>query len=498
MLAGDGVALIGILAVAATLRLFRMDLESLWMDEYFAALIAQQESAGRMIAMLLEDMVHPPLFYTVIFSLSKWIGFHEHLLRLLSVAFNLGSIAVAFFFTKRWWGRSAAVLVALMIAVSAFQVHYAREIRMYAWLTFFSLASFYLFCRLLEERSRLRIYWWALMNTLFLPLHYYATLIVLAQFVVLVLSRERSMRALRGPVLAHAPIATFLLLWGYWSNTGRPNVDLRLGWLARPGLIEYYFLDLHEPTRLYKDSLYHSVSQFVLGWQLSWGDEFFRSPRLEALVVCFVLVLMGRYLLKGGRGELERACVWWLFLPIIIAFITSWIATPIFLSRYLIVVTFPFYLLLALSILDLDSPRMRTACVSVLLGIMASSTIGFHAKPLKPRWALLARTVNDSFPQTLPIYVDWFPYADYLEYYLPDSRTIRRVATEREEPELNRGRPEPAVFSASQIHDRAFVNVAFKPRAEMLDHFARSGYRIEPLPDRFFGPRVFLLETPRR
>src|SRR4051794_35229791 len=117
----------GIVMLAAALRLFRMNAESLWLDEAFSLYVAQQP-LDRLLHIIVQHDTHPPLYHTLLhFWLLLGWGEPAYAIRLLSSVFELGSVIGMFLLGRALGGIRVGLISALLLAFSPFHVFYAQE-----------------------------------------------------------------------------------------------------------------------------------------------------------------------------------------------------------------------------------------------------------------------------------------------------------------------------------------------------------------------------------
>jgi hypothetical protein len=133
---------------AYALRLYRLDVQSIWWDEGHS--IQMASAALGQIPTLPGMDVHPPGYFALLHQWMAFAGRSEFALRYLSVVFSLLTVALLMRFGRAlaeqrvgWPGRLTAMVVGSLAAVSPLYVAYAQEVRMYAMVTFFGLASVY-------------------------------------------------------------------------------------------------------------------------------------------------------------------------------------------------------------------------------------------------------------------------------------------------------------------------------------------------------------------
>ena len=136
---GVAIALAASVGLAAALRLFHLDAESIWLDEAFS--VATARSTVDNILFETSEDFHPPLYFFLLYGWFHLTDGSGASARLLSVAFSLGATLATYAAGRLLVDTRTGLLAALLIAVSTFQVEYAQEARMYALLALLATLS---------------------------------------------------------------------------------------------------------------------------------------------------------------------------------------------------------------------------------------------------------------------------------------------------------------------------------------------------------------------
>jgi 4-amino-4-deoxy-L-arabinose transferase-like glycosyltransferase len=98
-------------------------------------------------------------FYTFLLHYwSKLVGLEDGNLRFLSLLFNLATIVLMYFFTKKYFSSTKiALTVAFLASISPFFINYSQIARNYSMQFFFTLLSTYLFLEIIEN-FKLKMY----------------------------------------------------------------------------------------------------------------------------------------------------------------------------------------------------------------------------------------------------------------------------------------------------------------------------------------------------
>ncbi|HXF63271.1 MAG TPA: glycosyltransferase family 39 protein, partial [Caldilineaceae bacterium] len=174
-----GLALLTLLAFA--LRVYRLDVQSLWYDEGVTAEIARRGIAE--LTRWTAGDIQPPLYYYVIAGWGRLAGWSEWSLRFPSVFFGtlvvplLAAVTIAL--TRR---RVAGLLAGALAALHPLLLYYSQEARMYAMLTALGLLLGYLIIHG-ESAIRYRALHWSayvVVATAAAYTHYFAFFLLVA------------------------------------------------------------------------------------------------------------------------------------------------------------------------------------------------------------------------------------------------------------------------------------------------------------------------------
>ena len=128
---------VGVLTLAALLRLLRLDFQPLWWDEGYSVWFATHPLA-EIVALTAQD-IHPPLYYALLHGWIGLLGAGSVSLRLLSVLFGVAAIPAIHWAGRRLRGPRAGLLAALLLAINPLHIYYSQEVRMYGLVALLSI-----------------------------------------------------------------------------------------------------------------------------------------------------------------------------------------------------------------------------------------------------------------------------------------------------------------------------------------------------------------------
>ena len=358
----------------------------LWYDEVFTVQTIRQNWLS-MYSSVIQDGVHPPLFYVLlkIWSLIDssvwWLQGFPFLISILTI------LPLYLFCRELKLNFMETAVVFLTIAVNEYFLEYALDLRMYGLVQFFSLFSLWTFTKLLNSgRARGNIFWvLAFCNFLLVYTHYFGWLIVGFEGLYLIVWQRSSFYKFAVGVIG------VLLLFGAWiwlvmQNAVNHGATGNLHWLTRPT-----FSDLLWFYSTLNGNLNISHTTFV-------NLLIFMTP------VCF---LFWNTVQKKKQDFNWRLITLFAFAPVILTFIASHILSKsVWQSRYLIITAVPYVILFVKSAFSLHNKFFRFAALAVILGW--SLTAGFYNFSLVPKqieWSAVVKKIQNEDTSAKIVYV---------------------------------------------------------------------------------------------
>lgn len=374
--------LILIFLLGLGLRVYNLGSESIWFDEAVSVAASKLGFLEQIRWSLDSSDNNPPLYYAF---LRVWVlvfGDSELAVRLPSAIFGSFSILLIYIVAALLLNRKAALLSALILAVSVFHIKFSQEGRAYALTAFLALLSYHFFLKGVAGRKRLNSIGYVISSALLIYAHYYGLFIVLSQNIFCV-----------GHFVTR-------------RKTGVPGIrewialQLILGIICIPGL---YILYRHS-----------------IGIQ---NNFWLSPPTLNVLYDCFELYSGSVYLLilfaalsvlavtgAGGTGVLRHfggifkppapspgeagmsyagsvfLLLLWLSVPAAVPFLISLVSTPIFFYRYTIAGSLAFYILASCGAVMSGDRRFVLLVAGFILIFSSVNILAYYERVDKPDW----------------------------------------------------------------------------------------------------------------
>jgi mannosyltransferase len=432
----DAAILLPIVALAAFLRFYRLDYQSLWYDEAYTASVTNPATVGLSYIWSSGPVAYmPPLHHTLVY-LSRLVGTGEASLRLPSVLTGILTVILIYLTAKYCFSRRVASFAALIASVSTFHVYYSQEARAYSLLMLLSIASTYFLVRALREK---RQGWWlvyVICSALGMYTHLYMVFVLLAQNVYLLMEWEAKRLSGRAWVLSQA--GTFLLFSPWLLSYAAYYKEVLLG---AGGAAERAARDLWLPPPsgnlpINILGMFFQGSSFDLAEIVRAADLGPAWPAIMTWLQEGMWRLTGPYLLFAAiavwrlRGHSEQRGYGILFgvlllLPLVLMFAISF-AARILNPRYFSFAYPYFCILLALGIDTFKSRGVRTLLLVVIIVVNTVGLANYYFNALFQRdpWRDVAHLLEESRRSTDVVFVCCSEAQVALDYYYSGSSAI--------------------------------------------------------------------------
>lgn len=357
------------LLVALSVRLWRIDTESAWIDEAYSIALARCDLIDIVRGAAADQ--HPPLYHLL---LHFWLTGLDSVAgaRLLSASLGVVLVAQAMFLGRQLRGRALGLLGGAFLAISPMGVWYSQEARMYLLLAVLgTAATTELWLCLNGARKR---HWalYALFSLLSLYTHYLAAFLLLTHgLTVLIWSAGRRAPRIFSSWAAGAGAAALCFLpWvPVAADQSRHHA---VPWVARA------------TAALVRDTWFQvlaGVPLSLVAGELAWP--------------AFAAIAAGAVYLSVRRPDGPDASHAFEFLALqaivpLLALAAASPFVPVFEYKQLIIVLLPHMLLAGWLLSSLPSPWLRIGALSAFGGVLMAATVVQPALLQKDDWRSVA------------------------------------------------------------------------------------------------------------
>jgi len=338
-------AFLFILLLTIITRFYNIGTDSLWLDEGASLRFASLPLKQILIEHFQNGEPNPPLFYFILHFWIKIFGTQEAALRSLSAIFSVLSVFAVFSIGKSLFSRKIALYAALIFALSAFHVFYGQELRSYSFFNFLILISVYSFLQLFSRKEIRYKLIYIVSAVLLILTHPYAWFVLVFENIwalYFIGNKKTDSISLKGWLLLQLFVFILLTPYIYYFVQVVLNVEQSF-WVKRPGLKH-----LAGAFFMFSASFYLSVIFGLVLMNLSWSQM---KSRFSALNKSWPL----------------QFTFLWLLTPVLLPFIISQFSTPVYLVRYAIISSVPFYLIIAFDIEYLPGKKYKIFIIGLII-----------------------------------------------------------------------------------------------------------------------------------
>ncbi len=177
----DWCLLLAGLIIFTVISLWTITNSSLWFDEAFGAYMIRFNFWE--IARYTATDVHPPLYYWLLKLWGMVFGNTELGLRSMSVFFGGISIIFGYLLTNKLFGKNAARLSLIFMALSPMLVRYGQEMRMYTLVAAIVMAATYVLTIAMESKNKLPWVIYGILIALGMWTHYFSAIVWITHWI---------------------------------------------------------------------------------------------------------------------------------------------------------------------------------------------------------------------------------------------------------------------------------------------------------------------------
>jgi len=387
------------------IRLWNLTAFCLDSDEIFSLLTAR-ENLGHLFQSVRADVVHPPLFYLVLWVWVKIGGESMLWLRLLPLLLSILALPLVWIVFRQLKLNAPARIIALaLLVIDNDQVFHARYVRMYALFFLLSLASVALFDLFLDRATPKRVIALTAVNLLLVYTQYFGWMVIGIEALALLWMDRRKLKPF---LMGTAAIALLFAPWAYeaaQAAIAKGGLKPNLGWIRHPkiGDVWWYYVGREGP--LWPVPVASAMVFFLFGAMIAGLWRVFRatndplqSSRLRFAALLAFLPPYATYVLSN----LMRNSIWG--------------------NRHLIVSAVPYLALLATGLVALRPKWARLIVISIAAawGVFGLYRVTMYPEPRNNMDVLTGQLIEMNAREGGAATVDFLdPYLAFpMNYYL--------------------------------------------------------------------------------
>lgn len=390
---GVKAALVGIVVLAAAVRLYHLGHESIWFDE--ATSIRNATEGVAYTVRHRAKTLHPPLYGVLLCGVVAVAGSSEAAVRFPSAVFGVLACYWVYLLGKEFAGGRVGLLAGLLLALGYYPVRYSQEARMYSMLMALTVASVLLMWSALRgEKVRTWIAF-CLVNVLLGYTHVFGLLVIAVENMYFLYAWLGTRRGGKAWLAVQGATAAALLPWVLMLMVPQAAAITRSGTSLKPPTLGTVwrtmrcFFPLHprQEAAEYISVPYALVAALGLVWVARR-----RSPQEGTSAASAAGPDRGG---RPGSAPVGVLLALWLLAPFAITLAVSKLLGPCYVARCLIVAAPPMSLLLALGISALGK-YLRAIMVLGICGLALVGLKRYYRKPTKEQWRKVAHHIQEN------------------------------------------------------------------------------------------------------
>lgn len=392
-----------ILLIATGLRFYKLDYQSLWMDEIYTMNVANSQKSFKTIIFEVNTTESFPYLYffftNILFSI---FGDTSLVARLPSAIFGIMSVWIIYKLGKEIHSKNAGLIAALLFALNEYAIYYSQEARAYSLYVFCLLFSYYRFAIFLKNDKNINMFYFALSAGLLLNVNFFSIFNVIAQGIVLL----------------------FILFY--------TEKDKRIDYLKKMliilGIVALFFL-----PNAYK---FYLITQIESFWTPAPNNEILTNILKEyvsnseilvfiysTLFIYFILNVFNQKQTKTFKEIISSKLVFsyfflffWFFTVLVIFLLKSYLGLSIFVSRYLVSVFPVIILIISISLCRIINDHVKFLHILMLVFFMSFNLIvvkKYYTTTSKTQFREASEFIIDNNKNNEPIYTSlkyWYDY----------------------------------------------------------------------------------------
>lgn len=338
--------------LATGLRLYRLDYQSLWLDELYSIIPADpQNSLASIIEYAKSDQ--PPLFFIYIHYVFVLFGYNEIAGRAACAFLGVVGILAVYFLGKECGGKSVGLFAAFLTAFSYFHIYYSQELRFYSMAFLLSTLSYLYFIRAFRRNKVIDFAGYVVFTVCLLYTHYFGIIIFCTQMLTFpfILIYKRGVKFIISSLLSGMTVA---IAFFPWIPIIINESHIKTNWIEVPHpffLAEYFYAYT--------------------------GKEI-----ITTLVSLFFIYLFGKSLKEKSQiaGDIKPVyliIILWIILSYLLPYVRSITSAPLLQPRYTIVTLPAWMLLFAMGWGRIENLKWKLALPFVLIVAFAGNMIFF-------------------------------------------------------------------------------------------------------------------------
>jgi len=397
-------ALTLILIVATFLRFFKIDYQSLWMDEIYTMNVASSKHSFSQIIFEVNLRESYPYFYFFIMNLLFTVfGDFSIVARIPSAICGILAILMIYKLGKELYSKNVGLIAATLLTLNRYELYYSQEARAYTFYLLGLLISYYYFIKFIKESNKRNLWLYAISTGLMLNTNFFSVLNVLSQgifmvFVLMSLDKEERIAFLKKVLIIAGIVLLFFI----------------------PNAYKFYLL-----TGLIADFIPKASDEALINIlkEIISGSAYVIFI-FSTLFTFFMIKVFSQKKTKTITEILSNKLIFsylliftWISFVLVIIVFKSYTGSSIFLSRYFMSILPAFILTISIALVSIKNNHIRATVLALLFFFISFDLIVvtkyYSLYATKTQYREAAQLIIDKNKTNEPVYTSlkyWYDY----------------------------------------------------------------------------------------
>lgn len=396
--------LITILVIAAILRIYHIDFQSVWLDEIHSINEASpKNTVSEMFDALMIAEPHPPLYFLLLHFSFKIFGYTTFVARILSAIIGIAGVFSIYLLGKELYSKKVGFTAAILITFNYFHIYYSQDARMYSLLFLMTTLSFYYLIKFVKNPTYKSSILYAVFAALMIYCHFFALFALFSQYLILLYFIIKPFKISGKKFFIFCLLSGFvtLLLYIPTYKLFLKTSEMTSIWIQMPTLDVYtqFFKDFFGQSELV---LFFIVIVFILFFihlfKAKNSEKFAINPNEDRLVFSFFILFV------------------WILVTLFLPLVRTYTSLPMLVNRYFINILPAVLIIVAIGLSFIKNEIVKYSMVTIIVLFSVTDIVivkKYYTQPNKTQFREVTEFIkkNNSSNDPVVTSLSWyFPY----------------------------------------------------------------------------------------
>lgn len=393
-----------ILLVAAILRFYHIDYQSVWLDEIHTINEANpNKSFSEVYDALLVSEPHPPLYFFTVHILFQIFGYTTLVIRVFAAVIGIAGVFSIYLLGKEIFNKKVGFYASALLTINYFHLYYSQDARMYPLLFLMTTLSFLYLIKFVNLPSYKSAVAYGFFATLMIYCHFFALFALFSQYLILLFFVLRPFGTTRKKFFIFSFIAGLMTLILYLPtyNLFLKTSEITSFWIQMPSLDVYtqFFKDFFGQSELVLFFVLLAIILFFIQlFKAKKTQHFLINPKENKLVFSFFILFV------------------WILATLLLPLIRTYTSLPMLINRYFINILPAVIIIVAIGLSYIKNEIVRYGMLSIIILFSLTDIVvvkHYYKSPNKTQFREVTQFILDNNTAKDPVITSlswYFPY----------------------------------------------------------------------------------------